>query len=102
MPRGPQGRKRPAGVVGCAVHVARIATGEVEDTRENQGASNPQGNRTWKFCGNLVTSRSKQSTNIKDEDAKASLVLPDLAGNRLAKGASGFQVRLPCRETTRH
>lgn len=32
MPRGPQGQKRPADVVGCAVHVAKIATGEIEET----------------------------------------------------------------------
>ena len=31
MSKGPQGQKRPADVVGCAVAVARIATGEVED-----------------------------------------------------------------------
>ena len=32
MPKGPQGQKRPADVIGCAVHVARIATGEIEDS----------------------------------------------------------------------
>jgi hypothetical protein len=32
MPRGPQGQKRPGNAVGCAVMVAKIATGEVEDT----------------------------------------------------------------------
>ena len=31
MPKGPQGQKRPADVVGCAVHVAKIATGEIEE-----------------------------------------------------------------------
>jgi len=31
MPRGPQGQRRPADVIGCAVAVARIATGEDED-----------------------------------------------------------------------
>lgn len=31
MPRGPKGERRPADVVGCAVTVARIATGEVEE-----------------------------------------------------------------------
>ena len=36
MPKGPQGQKRPADVVGCAVHVARIATGEIEDTGYKQ------------------------------------------------------------------
>jgi hypothetical protein len=31
MPRGPEGEKRPADVIGNAVRVMRIATGEVED-----------------------------------------------------------------------
>lgn len=31
MPRGPKGEKRPADTIGCAVLVARIATGEVEE-----------------------------------------------------------------------
>ena len=31
MPRGPKGEKRPADVIGAAVMVARIATGEIED-----------------------------------------------------------------------
>ncbi len=34
MPRGPRGEKRPADVIGNAVHVMRIATGEVEDKPE--------------------------------------------------------------------
>lgn len=32
MPKGPNGEKRPADAIGCAVMVARIATGEQEDT----------------------------------------------------------------------
>jgi hypothetical protein len=31
MPRGPKGEKRPADVIGAAIMVARIATGEVEE-----------------------------------------------------------------------
>ena len=31
MPRGPNGEKRPADVVGCAVKVMKIATGEIEE-----------------------------------------------------------------------
>ena len=31
MPRGPKGEKRPADVVGCAVTVMKIATGEMEE-----------------------------------------------------------------------
>jgi hypothetical protein len=40
VPRGPKGEKRPADVVSNAVHVMRIATGEIEDrapTPEEQG-----------------------------------------------------------------
>lgn len=32
MPKGPQGQKRPADVIGNAVHVMRIATGEITET----------------------------------------------------------------------
>ena len=32
MPRGPNGEWRPADPVACAVHVGRIATGEIEGT----------------------------------------------------------------------
>ena len=31
MSRGPNGEKRPGDVVGCAVTVAKIATGEIEE-----------------------------------------------------------------------
>lgn len=32
MPKGPQGQKRKADVIGNAILIAKIATGEVEDT----------------------------------------------------------------------
>ena len=32
MPKGPQGQRRPADAVGCAVHVAKIATGEIKES----------------------------------------------------------------------
>ena len=34
MPRGPQKQWRPAGTAECAVHVMRIATGELDETYE--------------------------------------------------------------------
>lgn len=38
MPRGPNGERRPADVIGCAVTVAKIATGEVsENLRPSSG-----------------------------------------------------------------
>ncbi|MCY4592815.1 MAG: RNA-binding protein [Alphaproteobacteria bacterium] len=37
MPKGPHGQKRPADVVGNAVKVMRIATGEAEEEYEDDG-----------------------------------------------------------------
>ena len=37
MPKGPQGQKRPADVIGNAVKVMRIATGEEEEDFEDDG-----------------------------------------------------------------
>lgn len=37
MPKGPKGEKRPADAIGLAVMVGRIATGEIEDTPEDDG-----------------------------------------------------------------
>ena len=31
MPKGPKGQKRPADVIGTAIKVAKIATGEIKD-----------------------------------------------------------------------
>ena len=37
MPKGPQGQKRPADVIGNAVMVARIATGDTQETFVDDG-----------------------------------------------------------------
>ncbi len=37
MPKGPKGEKRPADVIGAAVMVAKIATGEIEDELTDDG-----------------------------------------------------------------
>ncbi len=37
MPKGPKGEKRPADVIGTAIKVARIATGEIEDEQPDDG-----------------------------------------------------------------
>jgi hypothetical protein len=38
MPKGPQGQKRPADVIGNAVHVMRIATGQIDDAPKGKPA----------------------------------------------------------------
>ncbi len=37
MPKGPKGEKRPADVIGAAVKVMRIATGEITEEAEDDG-----------------------------------------------------------------
>ena len=37
MPKGPKGEKRPADVIGAAVMVMKIATGELEDAARDDG-----------------------------------------------------------------
>lgn len=37
MPRGPKGEKRPADVIGTAVMIGKIATGEIEDLTTDDG-----------------------------------------------------------------
>ena len=53
MPRGPKGEKRPADVIGNAVHVMRIATGEVEETkpsgRVRSGRAGAKALEQWRF-----------------------------------------------------
>ena len=42
MPKGPQGQKRPADAVSRAIMVAKIATGEIEDEREELASAAAQ------------------------------------------------------------
>ena len=37
MPKGPKGEKRPADVIGAAVKVMKIATGEIEEDTDDDG-----------------------------------------------------------------
>ena len=37
VPKGPKGEKRPADVIGAAITVAKIATGEIEEDIDDDG-----------------------------------------------------------------
>jgi hypothetical protein len=37
MPKGPKGEKRPGNVIGAAIKVAKIATDEIEDDKNEDG-----------------------------------------------------------------
>lgn len=62
MPRGPKGQKRPADVVSNAVRVARIATGEEEDTVTDDGkdkAAQSLGRRGGKARAEALTPKER-------------------------------------------
>ena len=59
MPRGPNGEQRPADVVGCAVTVMRIATGEEEETGHKQPGKRKGGSLGGKARSNKLTSEQK-------------------------------------------
>jgi hypothetical protein len=63
MPRGPKGEKRPADVIGNAVHVMRIATGDAEESIEQK---NPHAVALGKLGGKKGgEARAKKMTKAK-------------------------------------
>lgn len=62
MPKGPKGEKRPADVIGNAVLIGRIATGEVEDTPKDDGkdkAAQELGRKGGKARADSMTSERR-------------------------------------------
>ena len=61
MPKTPKGHKRPADVIGNAVHVMRIATGEIEETDGKSRAAAELG----RLGGLARASRVKRADRVK-------------------------------------
>lgn len=61
MPTGPNGEKRPADVVGCAVTVMRIATGEMEETEYKQPGKRKGGKEGGKVRAKTLTKEERQA-----------------------------------------
>ena len=59
MPKGPKGQKRPADVIGNAVHVMRIATGEIEDKPSKAPARAEGGKKGGKAAHGTHSGRSR-------------------------------------------
>lgn len=61
MPKGPSGEKRPADAIGRAIMVAKIATGEIEDTVELSNAAAEMGRKGGKKrAENMSAARRKE------------------------------------------
>jgi len=59
MPRGPKGEKRPADVIGNAVHVMRIATGEAEEDRGTSPGRAKGGRKDGKARARSLTAQQR-------------------------------------------
>lgn len=66
MPKTPTGAKRPADVIGNAVHVMRIATGEIEEKPEPKSAAAELGRK-----GGAARAKSISAKKRKEIAAKA-------------------------------
>ncbi len=73
MPKGPKGQKRPADVISNAVHVMRIATGEVEETSATENGKNAAAVTLGRRGGlaRAKTIGAKKRTAIAKKAAKA-------------------------------
>lgn len=60
MPRGPQGQRRPADLIGNAVTVAKIATGEIEETGYKQPAKVKSGKAGGKARAEKLTPEERE------------------------------------------
>ena len=59
MPKGPRGQKRPADVIGNAVHIGKIATGEIEETTYAQPAKVRSGQAGAKARAQSLTAEER-------------------------------------------
>ena len=62
MPKGPKGENRPVDIIGAAVKIAKIATGEIEEDFVDDGkdkAAQSLGSRGGKAKANKLTKKQK-------------------------------------------
>ena len=73
MPKGPKGEKRPADVIGNAIMVAKIATGEIEDVIEDDGkdkAAQALGRKGGKARAEKMTAEQRSEIAKKAASAR--------------------------------
>jgi len=70
MPKGPQGQKRPADAIGNAVHIAKIATGEIQETGYKQPAKAKSGRAGAKARAESMTAEERSDVAKKAAAAR--------------------------------
>lgn len=73
MPKGPNGQKRPADVIGNAVRVMEIATGQVEEESETDDGKDPAAKALGKKGGEAraMSLSKKRRSEIAKKAAKS-------------------------------
>lgn len=70
MPKGPRGEKRPADVIGNAVHVMKIATGEVEENLPPLSPAAELGRKGGEARAKKLSSGQRQGIARKAAEAR--------------------------------
>ena len=73
MPKGPKGEKRPADVISNAVKVMKIATGEIDDEKDDDGkdkAAQSLGRRGGKARAKKMTPAKRSEIAKKPASAR--------------------------------
>ena len=59
MPKGPNGQKRPGDVIGAAIKVAKIATGEIEEPADPKEGKRAAGKKGAAVRAKTLTARER-------------------------------------------
>ena len=59
MPKGPQGQRLPADVIGGAIKVAKIATGEIEEDKRAKSAAAELGSKGGKARASKLSKKRR-------------------------------------------
>jgi hypothetical protein len=71
MPKGPKGERRPADVIGAAVMVGRIATGEIAEPKsEAKSAAAELGSRGGKARAERLSGKQRSAAASKAAKAR--------------------------------
>jgi len=70
MPKGPSGQKRKADVIGNAVLVMKIATGEAKETEKAKTVAEKAGSKGGKTRAAKLTPKQRQSISQKAASAR--------------------------------
>ena len=70
MPKGPQGQKRPADVIGTAILVGKIATGEITETLKPKSGRSKSGKAGAAARAKSLTAKERSEIARKAARAK--------------------------------